>query len=75
MDVLLLFVSKTTTFDSLNSKHLEIFGFISIDFMCFSSVVFLEINFVFPKEKCVFFFASYSLRKTITTDTMIYNKR
>ena len=31
VDVILLFVSKTSTFDSLNSQYLEIFGFIISD--------------------------------------------
>ena len=51
VDVILLFVSKTSSFDSLNSQYLEIFGSIQIDFMSFSNVVFLEIYSVFPKEK------------------------
>ena len=51
MQMSLLFVSKTSTLDSLNFHYLEIFEFIQIDFMCFSNVVFLEICSVFPKEK------------------------
>ena len=55
VDIILLFVSKDSTFDSLNSQCLEIFGFIKIDFMCFSNLVFLKIYSVFPQKKCVFF--------------------
>ena len=54
MDVILLFVSKTSTFYSLNSYYFEIFGFIRIDCMCFSNKLFLEIYSVFPKQMCVF---------------------
>ena len=60
VDVILLFVSKTSTFDSVNSQYLKIFEFILVDFMYFSNVLFLEIYSVFPKEKCVFFFADYT---------------
>ena len=42
--------------------------------MCFSNVTCLEIYSEFPKES-VFFFADYSQRKTITTDTTIHHKR
>ena len=35
---LVLLVSKTSTFDSLNSQYFEIFGIIWINFMCFSSL-------------------------------------
>ena len=56
-------MSKTSSFNSPNSKFLEIFGFIRIDFMCFSNKGFLEIYSVFPKEKWVFFFADNSLQK------------
>ena len=59
------FVSKTSTFDSQYSQYLEIFGFIRIDFMSFSIVVFLEIYSVFPKTRCVFNFADYSLKKLL----------
>ena len=48
--------------------------FIRIDFMCFSNVVFLKIYSVFIM-KIVFIFADYSYRKSIRTDTTIYNKR
>ena len=60
VDVMLLFVSKTSTFDSPNSQYLEIFGFIRIAVMCFLNVVFLEIYSEFPKEKRVFLFGDYS---------------
>ena len=63
MDVILLFVSKTSTFYSLNSQYLEIFGFIRIDFMFFSNKVFVEIYSVFPKQMCVFFFCRLSTKK------------
>ena len=74
VDVILLFVFKTSTFDSINSQYLEIFVFIRIDVMCFTEVVFLKIYSVFPEQKCVFFFADKSQKK-IMTDTTIYNKR
>ena len=35
LDVMLLFVSKTSPVDSQNSLYLKIFGFIRLDFMCF----------------------------------------
>ena len=57
MDAILLFVSKTSAFDSLNYEHLEILLFIQIDFMCFSNV-FLQIYSVFPKKSA---FSSLSI--------------
>ena len=60
MDVILLFASKTSTFDSQTFQYLEIFGFIPIDFMCFSNVVFLEIYSVFCKQESVFLFLGLS---------------
>ena len=59
VDVILLFVSKISTFDSLNFRYFEKLGFIRTDFMCFSNVVVLEIYSVFPKQKCVFCFVDY----------------
>ena len=38
LNVILLLVSKTSTFNSPNSQYLKIFGFIRIDFMCFSNM-------------------------------------
>ena len=35
LDVMLLFVSQTSTFDSQNSIYLKIFGIIRYDFRCF----------------------------------------
>ena len=55
LDVILLFVFKTTTFNFPNSQYLEIFGFIRIDFMCFSDKGFLELYSVFHKKIVVFF--------------------
>ena len=52
LDVLILFLFKTSTFNSPNSQYLEIFGFILIDFMCFSDKGFLEIYSVFHKKSC-----------------------
>ena len=63
MDVILLFVPKISTFNSRNSLYLEIFGFIRINFMCFSNKAFLEIYSVFPKQMCVFFFCRLSTKK------------
>ena len=65
VDVKLLFVSKISTFDSLNPQYFEIFGFNLIDFVCFSNVVFLEIYSIFPKEKRVFFFQIIHLDKLL----------
>ena len=33
LDVILLFVTQTSTFDSSNSQYLKMFGFIRYDFM------------------------------------------
>ena len=49
-----------TYFNSPNSQYLEIFGFIRIDFMCFSDKGFLEIYTVFHKKWVVFFYADNS---------------
>ena len=60
LDAILLFVFKTSTFNSPNSQYLEIFRFIGIDFMCFSDQGFLEINSVFHEKIVVFFCADNS---------------
>ena len=67
---ILLFVSKTSSFDSLNSQYLKIFEFIRIDFLCFSNVVFLRNWFSIPQTKCVFLFgntrATHGRKKKLT---------
>ena len=50
LDVLLLFVVENSTLKSEKFQYLEIFGFIRIDFMCFSDKGFLEIYSVFHKK-------------------------
>ena len=67
-DVILTFVFETSTFNYPNSKYLEIFTFIRIDFMCFSDKGLLEINSVFRQKIVVFFYAD-NWQKAITTDT------
>ena len=50
LDVIILFVFKTSSFNSQNSQYLDIFGFIRIDFMCFSNKGFREIYSVIHKK-------------------------
>ena len=50
LDVILLFAIKTSTFNSPNFPYLEIFGFIRIDFMCFTDKGFLKMYSVFHKK-------------------------
>ena len=71
LDVILPFVFKASPINSPNSQYLEIFGFIRIDFTCFSDTGFQEINSVFHK-KLSFFSIPIIHKKAITTDTTIY---
>ena len=70
LDVILLFVFKTSTFNSQNTQYLEFFLFNQIDFICVSGKGFLEINSVFHKKGS---FSSIPIihKKAITTDTTI----
>ena len=70
LDVMLLFVFKTSTFNFQNSQYLEIFGFIRIDFVCFSDKGFPEIYSLFHK-KISFSFMPIMHKKAIATDTTI----
>ena len=62
---IILFVFITSTFNSPNPQYFEIFGFIRIDFMCFSDKGFLEINLVFNKKIVVFYYADNSYRRIL----------
>ena len=59
LDVMLLLVFKTSTVDSPNFLHTEIFGFIRIDF---SSFAIKEISSVFHIPKSVFFTFKVTLK-------------
>ena len=65
MDVILLFVFKTSSFYSLNSQYLEIFEFVRINFMCFA----IRYSFKFIQyciNKAVFsYFADYTKKKIL----------
>ena len=50
LDIILLFMFKTSNFNSPNTQYLETFEFIRIDFMFFSDKGFLEIYSVFQKK-------------------------
>ena len=67
----LLFVPKTSILDSSNFQYLDIFGFIQINFMCFTNNGFVGIHSVSHKPK---FVSSVPIihKKTITTYTTIY---
>ena len=56
LDVMFLFVLKTSRVNSPNSQYLEIFEFIRIDFIYFSDKGFLEIDSVLNKKMIVFLY-------------------
>ena len=63
LDVTLLFVSKTNTFDSPNSLHLKIFGFIRYDFECSRD----KESFSIPQTSQFIFFDFKVNKKNIMT--------
>ena len=69
LDVMLLFVSPTSTFHSPNSLYLKTFGFSRHDFRCFGD----KDSFSIPQtEELVFVDFKVHKKRTIMTDTTIY---
>ena len=56
LDVISIFVSKPSSFNSQNSQYLKIFGFSLIDFMCFGDKRNAGIIQYSIKSVVVFFF-------------------
>ena len=74
LDVILLLVFKTSTFSSSDSQYLEIFGYIRIDFVCFSDNGFLKNYSAFHKKGSVSPMPIMN-KKNIKTDTTIFYTR
>ena len=61
----ILFVFKTSTFNSQNLQYVERFGLILIDFMCFSDKGFLEMYSVFQKKEGRFLLCRQFIKKIL----------
>ena len=74
LDVISLFVTQPSTFNSTNSQYLEVFGFNLINFMCFGDKrnLWNENYSVFHKSQWSFSSSRNKFEITITTDTTIY---
>ena len=64
---------KISTFDSLNNQHLEMFRFIQINFICFSNVVSLFIQY--SSKKIMVSSLQIIHKEKLLRHTTIYNKQ